>query len=69
MLLEEWDVAAKAAEPSFAKTAYWDDALGSFRVDPSVTAMAYDGGGMTNAARVWFILQYFDLKVVILNGG
>ena len=24
---------------------------------------------MTNAARVWFILQYFGLKAVILNGG
>jgi thiosulfate/3-mercaptopyruvate sulfurtransferase len=34
-----------------------------------VTAVAYDGGGMTNAARVWFILQYYGLKAVILNGG
>jgi thiosulfate/3-mercaptopyruvate sulfurtransferase len=24
---------------------------------------------MTNAARVWFILQYYGLKAVILNGG
>src|SRR5271167_2628478 len=24
---------------------------------------------MTNAARVWFILQYFGIKAVILNGG
>ena len=24
---------------------------------------------MTNAARVWFILQYFGVKAVILNGG
>jgi thiosulfate/3-mercaptopyruvate sulfurtransferase len=28
-----------------------------------------DSGGMTNAARVWFILQYYGLKAVILNGG
>jgi thiosulfate/3-mercaptopyruvate sulfurtransferase len=34
-----------------------------------VTAVAYDSGGMTNAARVWFILQYYGLKAVILNGG
>jgi len=67
--LEEWDVAAKAAEPGFAKSAYWDDAFGPLGVDPSVTAVAYDGSGMTNAARVWFILQYFGLKAVILNGG
>ena len=35
-----------------------------------MTAVAYDTGGMTNAARVWFILlQYYGLKAVILNGG
>ena len=31
--------------------------------------MAYDSGAMTNAARVWFILQYFGVPCVILNGG
>ena len=67
--LEEWDAAAKAAGTGFEKTAYWDGALGSLGVDPSVTAVAYDGGGMTNAARVWFILQYYGLRAVILNGG
>jgi thiosulfate/3-mercaptopyruvate sulfurtransferase len=34
-----------------------------------MTAVAYDTGAMTNAARVWFILQFFGLKAVILNGG
>src|SRR6266851_7120205 len=67
--LDEWDAAAKAADTGFAKTAYWDNALGALGVDPTVTAVAYDSGGMTNAARVWFILQYYGLKVVILSGG
>jgi thiosulfate/3-mercaptopyruvate sulfurtransferase len=67
--LSEWDAAAKAADIGFAKTAYWDDALGALGLDPTVTAVAYDAGGMTNAARVWFILQYFGLRSVILNGG
>src|SRR5436190_16616951 len=67
--LEEWDAAAKAADTGFAKTAYWDKALSALGIDPSVTAVAYDSGGMTNAARVWFILQYYGLKAVILNGG
>jgi rhodanese-related sulfurtransferase len=67
--VEEWDAAAKAADTGFNKTAYWDDALGSLGVDPSAIAVAYDGGGMTNAARVWFILQYFGVNSVILNGG
>src|SRR5712672_1338537 len=67
--LDEWDAAAKAADTGFAKTAYWDHALTVLAVDPTVTAVAYDSGGMTNAARVWFILQYYGLKAVILNGG
>ena len=67
--LDEWDAAIKAADIGFDKSAYWDDALGALGVDQSVTAVTYDGGGMTNAARVWFILQYFGAKAVILNGG
>src|SRR6187399_757330 len=67
--LDQWDAAAKAADTGFAKTACWDDALGALGLDPSVTAVAYDAGAMTNAARVWFILQYYGLKAVILNGG
>jgi hypothetical protein len=55
--------------PPFAKTAYWDSALNALGVDPTLTAVTYDGGAMTNAARVWFILQYYGLKAVIVNGG
>ena len=67
--VEEWDKAAKAADIGFANTAYWDEALGSLGVDHSTTAVAYDDGRMTNAARVWFILQSLGVKAVILNGG
>jgi thiosulfate/3-mercaptopyruvate sulfurtransferase len=67
--LDEWDAAAKAADTGFAKTAYWDNALSALGLDPTATAVAYDSGGMTNAARVWFILQYYGLNAVILNGG
>ena len=67
--LDQWDAVAKAADAGFAKTAYWDDALGALGVGSGVTAVAYDSGGMTNAARVWFILQYYGLQAVILNGG
>jgi len=68
--LDEWDKAAKAADTGFTRTAYWDEALGSLGIGPSVTAVAYDTGAMTNAARVWFILQYYGLNnCVILNGS
>jgi thiosulfate/3-mercaptopyruvate sulfurtransferase len=67
--VEEWDKAAKAPDIGFAKTAYWGEALGSLGLDHLAMAVAYDDGRMTNAARVWFILQYFGVKAVILNGG
>src|ERR1700728_2995007 len=57
--LEAWDKAAKSTDVGFSSAAYWSEALGSLGLDPSVTAVAYDSGAMTNAARVWFILQYF----------
>jgi thiosulfate/3-mercaptopyruvate sulfurtransferase len=67
--LEAWDAAIKSADTGFEKTAFWDTAIGSLGIGPSVTAVAYDAGAMTNAARVWFVLQYYGVKCVILNGG
>ena len=67
--LETWDAAIKSAHTGFEKTAFWDDALGALGIGSSITAVAYDAGAMTNAARVWFILQYYGLNCVILNGG
>src|ERR1700722_19558041 len=60
--IEAWDAAAKASDTGFEKTAYWDDALKALGVDQSAIAVAYDGGRMTDAARVWFILQYVGIK-------
>lgn len=67
--LDAWDKAAKAADIGFGATAFWDEALAALGVGAGVTGVAYDSGAMTNAARVWFILQYFGLKCRILNGG
>jgi thiosulfate/3-mercaptopyruvate sulfurtransferase len=67
--LDEWDKAAKSATVGFSDAAYWSGALSALGLDPSGTAVAYDTGAMTNAARVWFILQYFGLKCLIANGG
>ena len=67
--VEAWDKAAKSADIGFYKTAYWDEALGLLGLDQSAIAVAYDDGRMTNAARVWFFLQYFGAKAVVLNGG
>jgi thiosulfate/3-mercaptopyruvate sulfurtransferase len=67
--LDAWDAAIKAADTGFVKTAFWDAAFGALGLDGKSLAVAYDAGAMTNAARVWFILQYFGLPSAILNGG
>ena len=66
---DEWDKAAKGADSGFENTAYWEAALNAIGVDNTATAVIYDTGAMTNAARVWFILQYYGAKAVIVNGG
>ena len=42
------------------------DSLG---IDGSLPVVVFDDGRLTEAARVWFILQYFGAEAFILNGG
>jgi thiosulfate/3-mercaptopyruvate sulfurtransferase len=66
---EAWDVAAKAADVGFGNVAHWQRTIGALGLDGTTLAAVYDNGGMTNAARVWFILQHFGAPAVIINGG
>lgn len=82
--VEAWTAAAGRPETGFDNTAYWEAAVAALGAggnasgvgqedasgvgqDPPV--VVYDDGGMTEAARVWFILQYFGVVAFILNGG
>jgi thiosulfate/3-mercaptopyruvate sulfurtransferase len=50
--------------------AHWRARIGEMGIDGQGTVLVYDDGRMTDAARVWFILQGFgapDVRVV--NGG
>jgi thiosulfate/3-mercaptopyruvate sulfurtransferase len=67
--IEVWEAAAKAGETSFGNVAYWQRAIADLGVDGDVPAVVYDDGRITEAARVWFILQYFGARALILNGG
>lgn len=67
--VDAWDKAAKDPGIGFETTSYWTEALSALGVGPGVTAVAYDAGAMTNAARVWFVLRYYGMNCVILNGG
>jgi thiosulfate/3-mercaptopyruvate sulfurtransferase len=67
--IEVWESAAKSGETSFENVAYWERTIAELGIDGDVPAVIYDDGRMTEAARVWFILQYFGAKAFILNGG
>lgn len=67
--IEIWEAAAKAGETSFENVAYWDRAINDLGIGADMPAVIYDDGRLTEAARVWFILQYFGAKAFILNGG
>lgn len=67
--LEVWEAAAKSGETSFENAAYWERAIAALGIDGSVPAVVFDDGRLTEAARVWFILQYFGAEAFILNRG
>ena len=67
--IEDWVAAARTREAGLENTAHWTAALIAMGIGPEGVAGLYDDGRMTEAARVWFILQYFGVPAVILNGG
>jgi thiosulfate/3-mercaptopyruvate sulfurtransferase len=67
--VEAWDAAAKAGATSLDNTPFWARAIAALGVGDETPAIVFDDGRMTDAARVWLILQYFGAKAFILNGG
>lgn len=67
--IERWEHAAKATETDLANVAFWGEEIGALGLDDTVMVAVYDDGRMTEAARVWFILQHFGCPAAIVNGG
>lgn len=65
----EWVAFAKAADTAFDNVAFWEARIAELGVGPDSYVVVYDDGRMTEAARVWFILQHFGAVASILNGG
>lgn len=65
----EWVAAAKRSATGFDDTAHWQAEIGKLGIGADALTVVLDDGGMTEAARVWFILQYFGLPATVLNGG
>jgi thiosulfate/3-mercaptopyruvate sulfurtransferase len=67
--IEIWEVAAKADDTSLDNINYWEAAIDALGIGNDTLTVVYDDGRMTEAARVWFVLQHFGAKAAILNGG
>lgn len=67
--VERWISRAKQSQSGFDDLAFWQDEIGKLGIGTDAVTVVLDDGRMTEAARVWFILQYFGLPVVVLNGG
>lgn len=64
-----WDRASKTAEGGFGNVKHWNAAIGALGVDGSKPVAVYDDGKATDAARVWFILQYFGVSAAMVDGN
>lgn len=67
--VSDWEVAAKQADTGLSDDRYWRTLIGDLGVDGRRPVAVYDDGRMTEAARVWFILQYFGVPAAVLDGG
>lgn len=67
--IDRWIEEAKRTLTGLDDIAFWQREIDALGVGPDAVSVVFDDGRMTEAARVWFILQYFGLPVAVLNGG
>lgn len=67
--IEDWISRAKQSRSGLDDLAFWQGEIEKLGVGQDALTVVLDDGRMTEAARVWFILQYFGLPVAVLNGG
>lgn len=67
---DEWTALSFAGDTDLENTRAWRSRIGRLGIDADDTVLIYDGGQMTRAARVWFILQHFGAaEARVVNGG
>jgi thiosulfate/3-mercaptopyruvate sulfurtransferase len=64
-----WIAAAKASTTGLDVLGFWQAEISRLSIGHDALTVVLDDGIMTEAARVWFILQYFGLPTAVLNGG
>ncbi|GEP12484.1 hypothetical protein MMMDOFMJ_4388 [Methylobacterium gnaphalii] len=56
----DWETMAKQTNTDLAQDRHWRGSIGALGIDGRRPVAVYDDGRMTEAARVWFILQHFE---------
>lgn len=66
---KQWKIDSLAPETDLTHIAFWRKRIGDLGVDGKDPVLIYGDGRMTEAARVWFILQHFGAKSAVVDGG
>lgn len=65
-----WKSETLAQDTGLSHEQRWHKRIGELGVSGDAPVIIYDDGRMTEAARVWFVLQHFGVpRVAIVNGG
>lgn len=71
--ISDWTKASREGDrpnQGLRNTQAWSVRIGVLGIDESTPVIVYDEGGMTNAARAWFILRECGVRDVrVVNGG
>lgn len=67
--VRDWEATAKQADTDLSQDRHWRALIGALGIDGRQPVAVYDDGRMTEAARVWFILQHFGVPAAVLDGG
>lgn len=67
--IDRWIEEPKRTLTGLDDITFWQREIDALGIHPDALTVVCDDGRMTEAARVWFILQYFGLPVAVLNGG
>lgn len=68
--LDAWRVDSLSAVRGLDHATQWRQRIGALGIDGRTPVIVYDDGRMTEAARVWFILQHFGVAdVSVVDGG
>lgn len=68
--LDAWESLSLAADTGLDHESAWRERIGALGIDGDDAVFVYDGGKMTQAARLWFILQHFGVaRAAVVDGG